>query len=190
MSQFYHQFVSNLDKWLHNSGRIADIGEKIEKTTGVKRVYIAQGILGLVSIYMIFGYFAELVCNIVGFVYPAYASIKALESVHKEDDTKWLTYWVVFALFSVFEFFSDIIFSWFPLYWLVKVVFLVWCFLPIESNGSNYIYSHLIRPVFLRHHQNVDSVVDKAKEKAKNLSAKAYDAVKSDWIDWISSYFL
>ena len=41
--------------------------------------------------------------------------------MHKEDDTKWLTYWVVFALFSVFEFFSDFIFSWFPLYWLVKV---------------------------------------------------------------------
>jgi len=182
MSQFYQQFVANLDKWLHSSGRVSDIADKIEKTTGVKRVYIAQGLMGLVAIYMIFGYFAELVCNIVGFVYPAYASIKALESVHKEDDTKWLTYWVVFALFSVFEFFSDIIFSWFPLYWLVKVVFLVWCFLPIQNNGSNYIYSRLIRPIFLRNQQNIDSALSSAVGSAKNLSSKAYDAVKNDWI--------
>ena len=46
---------------------------------------------------------------------------QALESSKKEDDTRWLTYWVVFALFSVTEFFSDILLSWFPLYWLAKV---------------------------------------------------------------------
>ena len=63
-----------------------------------------------------------------------YISIKALESVNKDDDTKWLTYWVVFALFSVVEFFSDIIFSWFPFYWLVKVYSeLIISFQSIES---------------------------------------------------------
>jgi len=182
MSAFYHQFVDNLDKLLHSKGRVGDISTKIEKTTGVKRTYVAQGLLALVSIYMVFGYFAELVCNIVGFVYPAYASIKALESSHKEDDTKWLTYWVVFALFSVFEFFSDIIFSWFPLYWLVKVVFLVWCFVPIQSNGSEYVYSRVIRPIFLRNQKNVDSAFTQAVGKAKGLADQAYnDVVKSDW---------
>lgn len=60
-------------------------------------------------------------CNTLGFLYPAYVSVHAIESKTKEDDTKWLTYWVVFALFSVFEYFSDLIVRWFPLYWLVKV---------------------------------------------------------------------
>lgn len=46
---------------------------------------------------------------------------KALESHNKEDDTKWLTYWVVYGFFSVAEFFSDLILSWFPFYYICKV---------------------------------------------------------------------
>ena len=40
------------------------------------------------------------------FLYPAYWSIKALETSDLKDDRKWLTYWVVFAFFSVLEYFS------------------------------------------------------------------------------------
>jgi hypothetical protein len=39
--------------------------------------------------------------DLVGFVYPMYGSIKAIESKESEDDTLWLTYWLVFALFKV-----------------------------------------------------------------------------------------
>ena len=93
----------------------------------------------------------------MGFLYPAYCSIKALESSVKNDDTQWLTYWVVFAFFSVIEYFADFIAGWVrlsifffkslcifskvPFYWLSKCLFLVWCMAPIEANGANVIYS-------------------------------------------------
>jgi receptor expression-enhancing protein 5/6 len=32
-----------------------------------------------------------------------------------------LIYWVVFAVFSVVEFFSDIVAGWIPFYWFSKV---------------------------------------------------------------------
>ena len=48
-------------------------------------------------------------------------SVKAIESVNKDDDTQWLTYWVVYSVFSLGEFFTDILLSWIPLYWFLKV---------------------------------------------------------------------
>merc|ERR1712130_1007293 len=91
-----------------------------------------------------FGFGAQLLANTVGFLYPAYCSIKALESSVKNDDTQWLTYWVVFAFFSVVEYFADFIAGWVPFYWLSKCLFLVWCMAPIEANGANVIYSKVI----------------------------------------------
>lgn len=79
------------------------------------------GFIASIILWLVFGFAGQLVCNAVGFLYPAYVSMKALESPNKDDDTKWLTYWVVFALFSLVEYFADIIVGWFPLYWLLKV---------------------------------------------------------------------
>lgn len=152
MSQYYQILVDRLEAIVNdNKSQFTPYFEKAEKLTGVKRIYLAQAVLGLLSLYLIVGRAAQFVCNLIGFIYPAYKSLVALESSNKEDDTKWLTYWVVFATFSVFEFFSDILLSWFPLYWLAKVTFLLWCSADIPTNGSMVIYSRLIRPLFLQH---------------------------------------
>lgn len=52
---------------------------------------------------------------------PLFVSIKAIESTVKEDDTQWLTYWVVYGLFSVVETISDALLFWFPFYYMGKV---------------------------------------------------------------------
>ena len=48
--------------------------------------------------------------------------MKAVESEAKDDDTQWLIYWIVYAAFTVVEYFSDFLFSWFPFYFLFKVM--------------------------------------------------------------------
>lgn len=145
----YHQIlVDRLDAIVHdNKSKLTPYYEKAEQITGVKRIYLAQALLGFVGLYLIIGRAAQFVCNSIGFLYPAYKSLVALETSNKEDDSKWLTYWVVFAAFSVVEFFSDILLSWFPLYWLAKVAFLLWC----SNSGSSIIYGRMIRPFFLKH---------------------------------------
>ncbi|XP_064474980.1 receptor expression-enhancing protein 5-like isoform X3 [Ornithodoros turicata] len=125
-------------------------------------VQYCLGLSAFFALYMIIGYFAQFICNFVGFVIPAYASMRAIESTTKEDDTKWLTYWVVFALFSVVDFFADGILRYFPFYWLAKIVFLVYCFFPARQNGSYVIYHRIIRPYFLKHQGAVDSAYQRA----------------------------
>ena len=51
-----------------------------------------------------------------------FSRVKAVESVEKDDDTQWLIYWIVYAAFTVVEYFSDFLFSWFPFYFLAKVI--------------------------------------------------------------------
>ena len=169
VSLVYRQYVGLLDKALHEKNKFTDLLALVEANTGIKRLYLAQAMIGIVAVCMFVRHLAALLCNAIGFLYPAYASIKAIESPTKEDDTQWLTYWVVFASFSVVEFFSDIIFFWFPFYWLAKIVFLVWCFVPIQNNGSHVVYTRIIRPLFLRNANKIDGLLHEASSQVSNL---------------------
>lgn len=66
----------------------------------------------------------------VSFLPLSLCSIKAIESNSKEDDTTWLTYWVVYGVFSVAEFFSDLFLYWFPFYYAGKVTAVPGCSRP------------------------------------------------------------
>ena len=74
---------------------------------GVKRAYLGGGLLLGALLFLFVGVGAQLFSSLVGFAFPAYASFKAIESPGKDDDTQWLTYWVVFAVFSLLEVFAD-----------------------------------------------------------------------------------
>ena len=52
--------------------------------------------------------------------------MQAVESHSSSEVTQWLVYWVVYALFSVIEIFSDTLVYWIPLYYRLKLGFLVW----------------------------------------------------------------
>ncbi|XP_033214299.1 receptor expression-enhancing protein 5-like isoform X2 [Belonocnema kinseyi] len=134
---------------------------------------LCKGAVVFLALYLILGVGQQLVCNIIGFVYPAYCSMKALESPSKDDDTKWLTYWVTFAVFTIIEFFSEYIVCWFPVYWLIKCLFYVWLMAPSEYNGSLMLYRKVIRPRFVQYQPRVDKLLSNAGEIAKKAAANA-----------------
>lgn len=53
---------------------------------------------------------------------------------------KWMMFWIVFAAFCIFETFSDIFISfWFPFYYELKVIFIIWLVSP-WTKGATIMY--------------------------------------------------
>uniref|UniRef100_A0A7S4E0L3 Receptor expression-enhancing protein n=1 Tax=Lotharella globosa TaxID=91324 RepID=A0A7S4E0L3_9EUKA len=67
-----------------------------------------------------------------------------------------LTYWVVWGVFTTTESSSDRLFSWFPIYYAIKFMLLLWCLLP-GSQGSAIIYNYVLKPIFMKHHERIDN---------------------------------
>lgn len=168
-----NQMKASLEQYLNEKNKVTDALALAEQKTGVKRLYLVLGLMAFTALWLVVGYGAELLCNLIGFIYPAYASVKAIESSRKEDDTQWLIYWVVFGVFSCVEFFSDILLSWFPFYCLFKCVFLVWCYLPISCNGSNVVYYQVIRRFVLKHQEKIDTAISSVADNVSDLADKA-----------------
>jgi len=158
------KFRADVTKKLHEPNQINNTLGKIEEKTGVDRFFLVASIAGLFALYLIFGHSAELVCNFIGFLYPAYVSIKAIESASKADDTQWLTYWVVFGFFSIIEFAEDGIVEYFPVYWLAKCAFLVYLYSPVTL-GAQKIYAKVIRPIFSKFQHTIGDRVGNTMNK-------------------------
>ncbi|KAJ1753113.1 ER membrane protein DP1/Yop1 [Coemansia sp. RSA 1807] len=125
------------------------IAQKFQEKTGVSKVYGASGIAGVGLLLVFLNIGASLLVNLTGFGYAAYASMEAIETPGKEDDAQWLTYWVVFGLFNVLEYFTGFLLYWFPFYYLIKLGFLVWLMAP-ATRGAERLYHSGLKPLMLQ----------------------------------------
>ncbi|KRF97819.1 uncharacterized protein Dwil_GK19544, isoform E [Drosophila willistoni] len=99
-----------------------------------------------------------------GTLYPAYASYKAVRTKNVKEYVKWMMYWIVFAFFTCIETFTDIFLSWFPFYYEVKVVIVLWLLSP-ATKGSSTLYRKFVHPMLTRREQEIDEYLNQAKER-------------------------
>ena len=89
----------------------------------------------------------KLVVDLLGFLYPAYMSFKSMDGGNK-DDMQWLTYWVVFSFFSIFENLFAFIVALIPFYYFIKAAAIVWMYHP-STMGAKVVYEQGLRPLLL-----------------------------------------
>lgn len=113
---------------------------------------------------MISAIVSRIVILLFGTLYPAYASYKAVRTKNVKEYVKWMMYWIVFAFFTCIETFTDILLSWFPFYYEIKVIIVLWLLSP-ATRGSSTLYRKFVHPMLTRREQEIDDYINQAKEK-------------------------
>lgn len=65
----------------------------VEERSKVNIEYFFLGLCGILVLMLFTGIGADIVCHIAAFVYPFYATLKALEHSNTEEKLFWLQYW-------------------------------------------------------------------------------------------------
>ncbi len=111
------------------------------------KAQVLKAALGFAVGFIVFGIGQSILTNLIGVAYPVFMSFHALESDGANDDTQWLTYWVIFGIFTILDQFAGFILQMIPFYYVLKVATLIWLFHP-ATHGATYVYFNYVRPYY------------------------------------------
>ncbi|XP_034078374.1 receptor expression-enhancing protein 1 [Gymnodraco acuticeps] len=118
-----------------------------------------------ISSAMVSWIISRLVVLIFGTLYPAYSSYKAVKSKDVKEYVKWMMYWIIFALFTAVEVFTDMFLCWIPFYYELKIAFVVWLLSPY-TKGSSVLYRKFVHPTLSSKEKDIDEYICQAKDKS------------------------
>ena len=141
---------------------LVDLSAKLEVNPGF--LLSGAGLVLLLILVIVKGW--AIMITTITVLYPALKSIRAIESKDGGDDDKqWLTYWMVFGIYSVLDTFFSFVF-WFIPYWgIIQPLFFLWLIMP-QFNGALTIYEIVLQPVMK---QNKDLIQKWAELFTTNL---------------------
>jgi len=143
----FDQQLAQLDAFLTQF----PIAVALEQSTGVRRSLLAVASFGVLLLMLLLTHGAGMISDVIGFTYPFLATLKVMRR-GRGDGTEWTTYWLLFAFFTMFEEFFEFALeshAWAPMFYLSKILFQVWCFLP-HTKGINLVHAKLIMPLLGR----------------------------------------
>jgi len=154
--------VKELQKSLETQLNQSALGQskyfkQVEEKTKVPGIYLVAGAGAIFLIWLIFLPGGHFLTNLLTFMYPAWCSFKAIETKGKEDDTQWLTYWMMYGWFSVLEFFIETITAWIPMYFVIKLFFLIWL-ASEKTRGAIVVYT-ILRPHLITVDQKLSALL-------------------------------
>ena len=135
----YKQWKKHKNNMLKNVGALAEAVHKLPKCgeEGASEVFCVNEPTG-----------RALVCEYVGYllvvVVGTFNSIRAIETKGGDDDRQWLTFWIIFFLFSIIERLSSVLLSRVPIYYELKLCVIIWLFPPFYGARWLYVSVHTL----------------------------------------------
>ncbi|KAJ7042411.1 TB2/DP1, HVA22 family-domain-containing protein [Mycena alexandri] len=92
------------------------------------------------------------------FLLPVFGTYKALSHrpVSEPELERWSQYWAVIGVLVAYEYLFEFLVSWFPFYWELKTLFLLFLALP-QTQGSTFIYQMYLQPFFTKNETELDA---------------------------------
>jgi len=124
--------------------------KELEEKTGYSKVYFFVASISLAAIMILVTGGMKLASNMIGFLYPAYMSFKALEGGKSIDGdaTQWMTYWITFCSINLTEDTFPFLARSISFFYVIKVLLVIWLYHP-KTTGAQLIYSKGLRPYLM-----------------------------------------
>lgn len=134
-----------LGRVLRERGPIDSALEQFERHTKLRREYLAYGAMGVVGIMFIMDMMSAFLCQAISTIIGVLGCLRALDRQEPVAMQKWTAYWLIYVIINVYlGWVVRLMGRYFTKIYLAKFLLLVWCALPIEGNGSDYIYNKLL----------------------------------------------
>ncbi|KAJ2897576.1 Receptor expression-enhancing protein 2 [Zalerion maritima] len=126
-----------------------------------------------------FDIFPQLLSSIASFLFPLFASYKALKTSDPAQLAPWLMYWVVMAVAILVESWTEWILVWIPFYAYVRLLFHLYLVLP-QTQGARHLYQTYLEPYVRENEADIDMFIASAHERLKR-AGMAYIKRAIEW---------
>lgn len=134
-----------LGRLLRERGPIRDVMDKLERQTNVRREHLVYGLAGIVGLMFALNMMSAFLCQVISTGWGILGSVRALDHEDAAAMQKWTSFWLIYAIVNVcFGWMVRFLGRYSTRVYLIKFLLLVWCALPIEFNGADYLYAQLL----------------------------------------------
>ena len=135
-----------LDKINNTLSRLPVVSQVVD-LTGVKPFFLLLGFLLVSACFVAFELPGSMMLiQVIAVLYPCFCSTMALETTETiEDDKKWLTYWMVFNMFTLLDHSCKWVTNHIPFFLLIRLFIIIWLQSP-TSDGALHVYRKIVKP--------------------------------------------
>jgi len=156
----WEERLQGVNAWLADSAHVRRMADRC----GVQPWVVAGAAVLWLACFILWGFTGELICTVVGSLYPMYASFKALEDADHAGVSQWLVYWVTYSAVMLGEGLLYRALCWIPFYHIIRLLFVVWLFLPM-AGGAQSMYAWAVGPLLRRYRPAIDGALARSAEE-------------------------